>query len=296
MKAPPFAYMAPDSVEGVVAGLVEGGEDAKIIAGGQSLLPVLALRLGRPSVLVDVGAVPGLAGVEVVGSELVLGARVTQATLGRHPDVAVHAPVVAEVVPLIAHAAIRSRGTLGGSLAHNDPAAELPALALLSGATIVARGPGGRRTVPAAEFFVSYLTTALAPDEVLEEVRLPVREAGSGAAFAEVSRRHGDFALVGAGAQVDLDDSGALASARLVFIGVGSTAVLDLDVGVELAGQRPTDSALDSAARAAAARLDPLDDLHASAHYRRRVAASLGRRVLERAAVRARESITGGPT
>jgi carbon-monoxide dehydrogenase medium subunit len=287
VKAPPFAYVAPESVEGVVAALVEGGDDAKVIAGGQSLLPVLALRLGRPSVLVDVGRVPDLDHVTVSPDALVLGATVTHATLERHPLVAAHAPLLAEVAPLIGHTAIRTRGTLGGSLAHADPAAELPAVALLSGAQIVACGPSGRRTITASDFFVGYLTTALADDEIVEAVRIPHRPPRTGDAFAEVSRRHGDFALVGAGARITLDDDGRVTAARLGFIGAGSTAVLDDHVEAALLGSSPDEAALARVAAVAAQRLEPHDDLHASASYRRRVAAHLAGRVLAVAAARA---------
>jgi carbon-monoxide dehydrogenase medium subunit len=270
VKPPPFAYVAPDTVEGVVAALAQAGEDAKVLAGGQSLLPLLALRLGRPSVLVDVGRVAGLDGVGVAGDDLVIGAMVTHARLGRDPEIARRAPLLAEVAPFVAHAAVRNRGTLGGSLAHNDPAAEWPAVALLLGASVE-----------------SYLTTTLAPDEVLTEVRVPAVPPRTGDAFGEVSRRHGDFALVGAGARVTLDDRGAVVAARLAFIGVGSTAVLDEQPGVDLHGADPSPAAFEQVARAAAARLEPHDDLHATGAYRRRLAATLGRRALVIAAARA---------
>jgi carbon-monoxide dehydrogenase medium subunit len=288
VKPPPFAYVAPDSVEGVVRALTEGGEDAKVIAGGQSLMPILALRLGRPSVLVDIGRVPGL---DVVATDadgaLVLGTGVTHAMLGRNALIARRAPLLAEVSPLIAHAAIRNRGTVGGSLAHNDPAAELPALSLLMDATVVVEGPSGRRSVTAEDLFVSYLTTSLAPDEMLTEVRIPDRGNRVGDAFAEVSRRHGDFALVGAGARIRLDAVGRVAEARLVFIGVGGIAVLDRRTAADLIGTMPGSDGLAHVASVAAARLEPHDDLHASASYRRRVAATLGVRVLTRALERA---------
>jgi carbon-monoxide dehydrogenase medium subunit len=287
VKPPPFAYVAPDTVEGVVAALAQAGEDAKVLAGGQSLLPLLALRLGRPSVLVDVGRVAGLDGVGVAGDDLVIGAMVTHARLGRDPEIARRAPLLAEVAPFVAHAAVRNRGTLGGSLAHNDPAAEWPAVALLLGASVTAEGPDGRREVGAGELFESYLTTTLAPDEVLTEVRVPAVPPRTGDAFGEVSRRHGDFALVGAGARVTLDDRGAVVAARLAFIGVGSTAVLDEQPGVDLHGADPSPAAFEQVARAAAARLEPHDDLHATGAYRRRLAATLGRRALVIAAARA---------
>lgn len=287
MKPAPFAYVAPDSVEGVVAALIEAGDDAKVLAGGQSLLPLMALRLGRPSVLVDVGRVTGLDGIDVVGDDLVVGATVTHARLERDAEVARRAPLLAEVAPFVAHAAVRNRGTLGGSLAHNDPAAEWPAVALLLDAVAVVEGPSGTREIAAADLFESYLTTTIQPDEVLTAVRVPGLGARSGAAFDEVSRRPGDFALVGAGARVRLADDGTVASAAVSFLGVGSTAVLDLEVGVELAGRVPDADAIEEVARAVGARLDPHDDLHATAAYRRRLATTLARRTLVTAAARA---------
>jgi carbon-monoxide dehydrogenase medium subunit len=287
VKPPPFAYVAPDTVEGAVAALVEAGDDAKVLAGGQSLLPLMALRLGRPSVLVDVGRAAGLDGVRREGADLVIGATVTHARLGCDAEVAALAPLLAEVAPLVAHAAVRTRGTLGGSLAHNDPAAEWPAVALLLGASVRAEGPAGLREVAATELFESYLTTTLEPDEVLTSVRVPAAPARTGDAFGEVSRRRGDFALVGAGARVTLDGAGAVVDARVAFIGVGATAVLDERVGVELRGRPPSADGFDEVARAAAARLEPHDDLHASGAYRRRLAGTLARRALAIAAARA---------
>jgi aerobic carbon-monoxide dehydrogenase medium subunit len=290
VKSPPFAYVAPDTLDGVVHHLAEAGDDAKVIAGGQSLLPVLALRLGRPSVLVDVGRVPGLDAVALTDTDVVLGATVTHAAVERDRVVAAHAPLLAEVAPLIGHAAIRTRGTLGGSLAHADPAAEWPAVAMLCDASITARGRSGTRTIASHELFVGYLTTVLAEDEVIDAVHVPRRGPRVGDAFAEVSRRHGDFALVGAGARVRLDAEGRVTEVRLVFIGAGSTPVLDRDAGAVAVGRPPDRQAFVDVARQAAARLDPHDDLHASASYRRRVAAHLATQVLTTAAARAGEA------
>ena len=280
MKPPPFAYVAPDSVEGVVAELVDGGEDAKVLAGGQSLLPLLALRLAHPTVLVDVGRVVALGEVRLDGAELVVGAAVTHARLGTDPLVRRHCPLLADVVPLIAHDAIRNRGTLGGSLAHNDPAAELPAVARLVGAEMVVDGPRGSRRVAAEDFFVSYLTTAVEPDEVLVEVRVPVVGAAAGSSFEEVSRRHGDFALVGAGATVELGPDGVVRAARLALIGVAGTSVRAPDAERCVVDGAGSPTAVADAAALAASNLEPLDDLHASAAYRRRVAERLSARVL----------------
>lgn len=276
MKPAPFQYVAATTVGEAIAHLAEHGDEAKIIAGGQSLLPMMALRLARPSVLVDVGAVVELSEIRL-DETLEIGAGVTQDELGRNTDVRSACPVMADVVPLIAHTAIRNRGTIGGSLAHADPAAELPAVALLCDADVVLRGPSGERVVPATDFFVSYLTTALRPDEVLSAVRIPRHSPRTGTAFRELSRRHGDFALVGAGARVTLDDAGEVTAARVAFIGVAATPVV-----VEL----PVED-VEGGVRAAAAALEPAGDVHASAAYRRHVAVVLATDVLERAAVAA---------
>jgi carbon-monoxide dehydrogenase medium subunit len=256
MKPAPFDYVAATSVEEVVGLLAEHGDDAKVVAGGQSLLPMMALRLARPAVLVDIGGVESLRRID--GRSV--GAGVTQAALER---AGVH-PLLDEVLPLVAHPAIRNRGTIGGSIAHADPAAELPAVALLCEASLVAVGPAGERVIAADDFFESYLTTALAPDEVLTEVRFPSCER-TGFAFREVSRRHGDFALVGAGARVTVDAAGDVVDERLVFIGVGSTPVLASDPSV----------------------LEPSDDVHATAAYRKHVAGVLAKDVLAIARSRA---------
>jgi carbon-monoxide dehydrogenase medium subunit len=202
--------------------------------------------------------------------------------------VARHCPLFSSVVPLIAHDAIRNRGTVGGSLAHADPAAELPVVALLLDADLIAEGPAGRRTIPASQFFISFLTTALAPDEVLVSIHVPSTEGPSGAAFREVSRRSGDFALCGAGATVTLDAKGQVARARLAFIGVASTPVRTPAGEEALQGTDGGGAAVTAAADAAVSELNPHDDLHASGAYRRHVARGLAVRVLSEAVATAR--------
>jgi len=244
---------------------------------------MMALRLARPSVLIDIGPVEEWAGVSLEAGNVLIGATTTHTALGRDPVVARHCPLLASVVPLIAHDAIRNRGTVGGSLAHADPAAELPAAALLLDATLVVEGPAGRRTIPAGQFFVSYLTTDLRPDEVLVSMCVPASPGATGAAFREVSRRRGDFALCGAGATVTLDDHGRVGRARLAFIGVDSTAVRTVAGEGAVEGTDGDEAAVVAAAEAAVAQLDPHDDLHASAAYRRHIARVLARRVLSEA-------------
>jgi carbon-monoxide dehydrogenase medium subunit len=290
MRAAPFDYVRADSAGAAIAALSEHGEDAKVLAGGQSLLPMMALRLARPSVLIDIGRVEEWAGVSLVGGSLRIGATTTHTALGRDPIVARHCPLLTSVVPLIAHDAIRNRGTVGGSLAHADPAAELPAAALLLDATLVAEGPAGRRSIPASQFFVSYLTTALEPDEVLVAMDVPATGDASGGAFREVSRRSGDFALCGAGATVTLDDRGRVGSTHVAFIGVDSTAVRTPAGERAMEGTDGGDAAIGAAAEAAVSELDPRDDLHASGAYRRHIARVLARRVLAEAVGTARQS------
>ena len=290
MKAAPFDYVRADSADAAIAALSEHGEDAKVLAGGQSLLPMMALRLARPSVLIDIGRVEEWTGVSLEAGSLRIGATTTHTALGRDPVVARHCPLLASVVPLIAHDAIRNRGTVGGSLAHADPAAELPAAALLLDATLIAEGPAGRRSIPAREFFVSYLTTALEPDEVLVAMGVPAGQEATGGAFREVSRRSGDFALCGAGATVTLDDRGRVGSTRLAFIGVDSTPVRTPAGEQVMDGTGGDDADVSAAAEAAVSELDPGDDLHASGAYRRHIARLLARRVLTEAVATARRT------
>jgi aerobic carbon-monoxide dehydrogenase medium subunit len=288
MKPPPFDYLAPASLEEAVAALAEHGDEAKVLAGGQSLVPLLAFRLARPSVLVDLNGVPGLDGVELDGGTLTLGALTRERDVELAPGLRERCAMVVEAVEQIGHVAIRNRGTVGGSLAHNDPAAEWTALALALDAEVEVVGPAGARTIPAREFLVTYFTTALAPDEVLTRVRLQVPNGRSGSCFLELARRHGDFAIVGVAAHVALDDGGALADPRLALIGVGQTAVRATAAEGVLRGARPTDALFEEAAEAVAGEIDPNGDVHASADYRRRVARVLVRRALTKAVARAR--------
>ncbi len=290
MKLPPFAYRAPVSVDEVLSLLAEHGDEARVLAGGQSLLPLLAFRLARPSVLIDLNRVEGLAAIEDRGSDLSFGAMVRERAAERSDLVQERLPLLAEALPLIGHAAIRNRGTIGGSLAHCDPAAELPAVALASSAVLIAESAArGERAIPADEAFLGHFTTALEPDELLTSVRLPFVGPATGVSFVEVARRHGDFAMVGVAATVRLDQPGGdrIVDARLALIGMASTPVRPRPAEELLAGAQPTRAAVEEAAELAVRELDPPDDLHASSAYRRRVAAVLVRRALEQASQRA---------
>ncbi len=288
MKPAPFEYAPARSAEEAVDLLSRHGDDAKVLAGGQSLMPMLNLRLARPLVLVDVNHATDLDYLRETEGVLVVGALLRQRKLERWS--ADRAPLIADAVRLIGHVAIRTRGTVVGSLAHGDPASELPALLLCLDGAVVARGPGGERVIPARDLYVAPLTTSLGADEVAVEARfsLPRQEAGWG--LAEVARRHGDFALVGAVAVLWRGADDRVAGVRLALFGVGATPVRSAAAEAALVGEEPTPARLRDAARAAAAALSPDGDLHATADYRRRVAGVLAERTLAAAVGRARRA------
>jgi carbon-monoxide dehydrogenase medium subunit len=283
VKLPEFTYEAPVTTADAVALLAEHQDDASVLAGGQSLIPLLALRLARPPVLVDINGVTELAGISVAGGQVVIGAMTREYQAEESAAVTEHVPLLAAALPLIGHEAIRNRGTIGGSLAHADPAGELPAVARALDAEFVVRSQAGDRVIPAADWFEGYLATARRPDEILVEIRFPAAAPGTGASFQEVARRHGDFAMVGLGASVTLTE-GTVSDARLAFSGVADVPVRATGAEAVLAGQPPSAELFAEAARAATAVLDPPADLHGSAEYRTKVAAALVRRGL-RAAV-----------
>lgn len=296
MKAAPFTYHAPGSVSGAVALLAGLGDEAKVLAGGQSLLPLMAMRLARPAHLVDVGRLDALTGVHDDGIALHVGAAVRQRAVERDAQVRAACPLLAEALPLVGHTAIRAQGTVGGSLAHADPAAELPVVAVALGATLVAESGRGVREIPARDFFEMPFTTALGPDELLRAVRFPRRAPRTGYAFLEVARRHGDFPLAAVAAVVSLrgdgDDerSDVVETASLAFGGVGPTPLLAPEAAAALAGRPVHPETWADAARHAAATLTPRDDIHATGPYRVHVAEVLARRALDTAATRARDA------
>lgn len=292
VKPPPFDYTAPDTLEEALSLLGEIGDDARALAGGQSLIPLLSLRLARPSHLIDLARIASLKALGAGGEHLTVGAMVRERQAEGDERVGKLAPLLADALPLIGHPAIRTRGTIGGSLSHADPAAELPAVALVLEAELLAESRArGRRAIPAADFFTGFFTTALEPDELLTSVRIPVTAPGTGWAIDEVARRHGDFAMVGAAAMVRLDgDTGGIGEARLALAGVGDTPVRLREAEQVLTGTEPTDEAFADAAAHAAAQLSPPADVHGSSAYRRHVAAVLARRTLKLAAERAKEA------
>ncbi len=291
MKPAPFDYHAPASLDEALALLAEHGFDARPLAGGQSLVPAMNFRLARPAVLVDLGRIPGLDLIEEVpgerGGGLRLGAMTRQRAAERSPLVAARAPLLAEALPFVAHPQIRNRGTVGGSLAHADPAAELPAVAVALEARFEAAGPGGRRSIAAADFFTGLMATALEPGELLVAIEIPPPPPRTGWAFTELARRHGDYALAGVAAGVTLGADGRCERGRIVLLSAGERPFAAAAAEAALAGATPGAAAARAAGEAAAAEADPHGDIHASADYRRQLIGVLVRRVLETAFERA---------
>lgn len=283
MKPAPFDYVRPASVDEALTALAADG-GAKLLAGGQSLIPALNFRLAAPTLLIDLGGLDELSGIRApADGGLVIGAMTRQREVERSDVVRDRCPLLSEVMPWIAHPQIRNRGTIGGSLAHADPAAELPAVMLTLNAVLVARGPTGERRIPAAEFHVGLFTTALAPDEMLVRIEIPTAEAGARYAFEEVSRRQGDFALAGVAVSLTLGAGDSVEHASICLLSVGDGPVAAAAGAAVLRGARLSDAAISAAAETTAAELDPPGDIHASPGYRRHLARVLTRRALERA-------------
>ena len=280
MKPAPFEYFAPETAEEALALLAEYGMDARPLAGGQSLVPLINMRMAQPAVLVDLNHCRELAYLREEEKMLVSGPMTRQRELEISNTVRAHCPLIAEAVPHMGHATIRNRGTVGGSLSHADPSAELPGVAVALDAEMVADGPNGRRTVPATEFFLAELTTALEPDEVLREIRFPKAPSGSRAAFAEVGNHFGGLALVGVAARVDLDSAGRCAAVALAATGAGERPARLSSAETVLMGEVLGEQVIAEASEAAAIDVDPLADLHATAHWRRRAVVAMTARAL----------------
>lgn len=283
MKPAPFAYWDPRDLASALEFLSEHGEDSTLLAGGQSLLPLLNMRLVRPDYLVDLSGISELSRIEDADGGLRLGALCRHDELLQSPVIRDRCPLLTKALPYVGHPAIRQRGTLGGSLAHADPAAELPAVAVALEAEITLRSSSAVRTVPAKDFFLTHLTTAIEPGEVLTEVRLPQRsDEPTGTAVMELARRHGDFALVGVAAQLSLSN-GSISGARLCAFGVDQVPRRLVEVEAVLVGEEPTGELLAHAAGVAAGAVEPPSDMHASAGYRRRMCGVMARRALQTA-------------
>jgi carbon-monoxide dehydrogenase medium subunit len=284
--------MAPRTVDEALAALARHGSEPKALAGGQSLIPMMNFRLAQPSVLVDLNSIPELSFIRPSKEGgLLLGAMTRQRTVERDSLVAERAPMLHAAMPKIAYPQIRTRGTFGGSLAHADPSAELPAVAVALEGRFRLRRQGKERWVAATEFFQGFFTTVLEPDELLVEIALPPMPARSGWSFLEVARRHHDFALVGVAALVSLDGRARCERARLVYFSVGEGPTVAHQAEALLRGQELTSEAMRSAAEVAGDRdVDPTTDINASAEYRRHLVKVLGRRALEEAAGRAQQT------
>ncbi|MBR0694828.1 xanthine dehydrogenase family protein subunit M [Bradyrhizobium lablabi] len=276
MKAAAFAYARASSVVNALELLAQHGDKAKVLSGGQSLMPAMNLRLVSPDILVDIGDLVELRGIETRGSELVIGALTRHVDLQRSPLIALHAPLLRDAIAHVAHPAIRNRGTIGGSLAHADPASELPACMVLLRATIVVRGPTGERRIAAAEFFKGIYETALSPQELLIAVELPVAEKELVYFFQEFARRHGDYAIVGLAASAVVRN-GTFFDLRLGFFAVGDRPLLATAAG-KLINVAVTFTSLAAASAALAQELNPLEDQQASPAMRRHLAQVLLRR------------------
>ncbi len=287
MKPAPFEYAAPDTLEEAISLLEENEGDAKVLSGGQSLMPLLNMRLARPEVLVDLARLPDLDYVREEGGELVIGAMTRQRTVELDPIVRERHPLVYEATMNVAHPQNRNQGTFGGSLAHADPSAEYPALALALDAKFKAVGPDGERVIDADEFFVTYLTTDLEMSEILTEVRIPALPPGAAWSFTELARRHGDYALAGVTSFFTCD-GGKVSSARIVLFGVGATPVRAEKAEQAMVGQSPSSALFESVGKAVLDDIEePQSDVHASAEQRRALAGVLTTRGLGDAARRA---------
>lgn len=289
MKPPPFDYVAPESLDELLDLLARHGDEAKLLAGGQSLIPAMNFRLAQPGLLVDLNNVPGLDQVRATeAGGLALGAMVRQRTLERNMEVAERAPLLHETMPFIAHPQIRNRGTLGGSIVHADPAAELPVAAVARNASFRLRSAAGERTVRAPDFFQGMFVVDCSPTEVLVEVEWPPLPERTGTAFVELARRHGDYAMMGVAAVISVDETGACTAAELVFLNAGDAPVRAGRAAAELVGEHPSGDLFESVAALAATReMEPYGNVHASAEYQKHLARVLAVRALQRAVERA---------
>ena len=287
MKPPPFGYSRPESVAEAVAALAVAGPDSKVLAGGQSLIPLLNMRLAMPEHLVDINRLIELCYVRVAGGQVVIGALARHAQVLADPAVRQAQPLVGQALALVAHPVIRNRGTTVGSIVHADPAGEMTAVLALLGGTVLLASTGGERSVAAEEFFLGPLEPDVRHDELATQVAVPVLAARAGSAFAEVSRRHGDYAVCGVAAVVELDEAGGIGRARAAYLSVaGTPLVLDLTEACQGDG-------LAAAGRLAMARVAPVSDIHATAAYRRHLAGVLTERALAGALAHARERSGG---
>ncbi|HEX6338791.1 MAG TPA: xanthine dehydrogenase family protein subunit M [Jiangellaceae bacterium] len=291
MKPPPFVYHRPDNVDEALDVLAEVASDGKILAGGQSLVPLMSMRLAAPGHLVDINGLSELGGIRIGHDGVQVGATVRHAELEGDEAAFAVQPLLRQALAYVAHPTIRNRGTSVGSLAHADPAGELTAVLALLGGTVTVRSRAAERTVPAAEFFLGPLESAVRPDELATSAYFPALPPKTGSAWTEVSRRNGDYAICGVGALVTVDDDRRIVTARLGLISVGPTPVV-VDVSESLVGQRANAATFADAARLVEDTVDPEGDIHATAEYRRHLAGVLTGRALANATERALEVTT----
>ncbi|MGI8557882.1 MAG: FAD binding domain-containing protein [Solirubrobacteraceae bacterium] len=285
MKPPQFDYHDPRGVDDALALLAQHGEEAKVLAGGQSLVPLLNFRLTYPAHLIDLSGVPSLAYIRREGGVLRIGAMTRQATLEQSPLVATHWPLLTEALGFVAHAQIRNRGTVGGSVAHADPAAELPVAFASLDATFHVQSKSGRRSVASKDFFLTHLTTALEPEELLVEIEVPSVPEGTGWAFTEYARRHGDFALGGAAVLITLQD-GVCTRARIALLAAADTPLRVPASERSLEGSPVSEETTAEAARLAIADINPTGDIHGGTEYRTQLIEGMVRRAIRQATER----------
>jgi carbon-monoxide dehydrogenase medium subunit len=288
MKPAPFKYIAVTSLAHALALKAEHGDDAKFLAGGQSLIPTMNFRLARPAVLIDINGIEALAGIHPSAATTRVGALTRYRALQRDAAFARAFPLVGEALPHIAHPQIRNRGTIGGNLSHADPASELPAIAVALGARFRVQAAKQERWVEASDFFVGALTTGLKPDEMLVEIELPRAKPRTGACFMEISRRRGDFAIVGVAVMMTLGERDECTDIRLAFCGVGETPIDASSAADALIGHQPTETAIIDVAKSVQTMIDPGGSVHATADYQRHIAGVLTERALRTAQQRAR--------
>ena len=281
MRPPPFSYADPSTVDEALGLLAEHGDDAGILAGGQSLVPLLNFRLARPAVIVDINRIADLAYIEQRNGTLEIGALTRHRAVERSAVVSEACPLLSEAIAHVGHVQIRNRGTVGGSLAHADPAAELSAVVTALGGSLRLRSASGERTLAPGDFFESSLATAIEPGEMLVAVELPLWPAGTATCFSEFSRRQGDFALAGAGAVLAFGDDGRVERAGLALMGVGDRPFDGAAIANELlCGEKPSEAAVQAVAERVQSNVEPLSDIHAPADYRRHLAGVVTRRAL----------------
>jgi carbon-monoxide dehydrogenase medium subunit len=289
MKPAPFKYIAASSLGDALALKAEHGDDAKFLAGGQSLIPTMNFRLARPTILIDINKIDGLAGIRASSGATRIGALTRYRALQRDAAFAMAFPLIGEALPHIAHPQIRNRGTIGGNLSHADPASELPAIAVALGARFRVQAAKQERWVEAPDFFVGALTTGLKPDEMLVEIELPLAKPRTGSCFMEIARRRGDFAIAGTAVIVTLDERDECIEVRLAFCGVGETPIDASSAADALVGNKPTETAIIDVAKSVQAMIDPGGSVHATADYQRHIAGVLTERALQTACQRARD-------